>query len=524
MPRPPAPVTPDGRYLVVRGRLWRRTRPDLADEERQTLVDALMDARRGVRDALRRDDADALGRARASVDAAKRGLGERGPVWWSDGAPDYNRRMAANTPYAAWWKDLENDTMPNARGFRTHKLEYDDVVLERIDLPKEPLTLTLGLGSGLARRAGDDPGRFYAVGDRGPNLKVKLAVKRYGVERLDALRKVDGAKIMPALAHGPAISELAIEGDAVRIVRTFPLRGEDGVPLSGLPVPGSLEAEGEPIFSLAGDPLGTDPSGLDSEGLIALADGGFWVGDEYGPSLLRLDADGRVLVRWVPRGTAALYEGARYPVADVLPELASARRLNRGFEAIATSADESALFLAFQSPLAHPDRAAHERSRHVRIWHLDAATGALRAEYVYPLDPPEAFLRDVALGDFEQSDVKVSEIVALGPDRLLVLERGSATTKIYRADLAHPAPASLVDRATRPTLEQMDADELAAAGVVPLAKTLVLDTDLAPEIPGDLEGAIRLGPRELLLVNDNDFGTEGVDTQFWRVLFDENRL
>jgi len=41
------------------------------------------------------------------VDAAKVGLGERGPVWWKDGAPDFNRRMARNTPYAAWYAELE---------------------------------------------------------------------------------------------------------------------------------------------------------------------------------------------------------------------------------------------------------------------------------------------------------------------------------------------------------------------------------------------------------------------------------
>lgn len=41
------------------------------------------------------------------VDEAKRLLGERGPVWWTDGAPDYNRRMAKNTPYADWYASLE---------------------------------------------------------------------------------------------------------------------------------------------------------------------------------------------------------------------------------------------------------------------------------------------------------------------------------------------------------------------------------------------------------------------------------
>ena len=41
-------------------------------------------------------------RARADVQAAKVALGERGPVWWRDGAPDYNRKLARNTPYAEW--------------------------------------------------------------------------------------------------------------------------------------------------------------------------------------------------------------------------------------------------------------------------------------------------------------------------------------------------------------------------------------------------------------------------------------
>ncbi|TKD53140.1 hypothetical protein [Sphingomonas baiyangensis] len=99
------PVTPDGRYIVVRGRLWRRSDPRLSPVERQRHVDALMDARRAVRDAP--DDA-ARKAARARVDAAKRALGERGPVWWEDGTPDLTRRMARNTAYAVWYAALDS--------------------------------------------------------------------------------------------------------------------------------------------------------------------------------------------------------------------------------------------------------------------------------------------------------------------------------------------------------------------------------------------------------------------------------
>jgi hypothetical protein len=99
------PVTPDGRYFVVRGRLWRMANPALSSERRQELVKALMEARRSLRGEA---SAEQRKEARQRVDAAKRALGERGPVWWSDGAPDYNRKMAKNTPYAEWYASLES--------------------------------------------------------------------------------------------------------------------------------------------------------------------------------------------------------------------------------------------------------------------------------------------------------------------------------------------------------------------------------------------------------------------------------
>lgn len=100
------PVTPDGRYFVVRGRLWRMSDPSLDVDQRQVLVTALMAARRAVRDALRANDSDAENAARLKVDQFKIDLGERGPVWWTDGAPDQNRYLAKNSTYAEWFAAL----------------------------------------------------------------------------------------------------------------------------------------------------------------------------------------------------------------------------------------------------------------------------------------------------------------------------------------------------------------------------------------------------------------------------------
>lgn len=103
------PVTPDGRYFVVKERLWRCTNPSLSEEQRSELVRQLMAGRRAVRSALKNDDADALRRARGSVDQVKKALGERGAVWWNDGAPDYNRKRVGSTPYAVWYEQVKEE-------------------------------------------------------------------------------------------------------------------------------------------------------------------------------------------------------------------------------------------------------------------------------------------------------------------------------------------------------------------------------------------------------------------------------
>jgi hypothetical protein len=106
-PSPEAPpTTPDGRYIVVRGRLWRAANPHIEARTRAAWVARLMTARRDVARGLRAGDSDLVADARRRVNEAKVALGERGPVWWSDGAPDQNRRLAKNTGYATWYASL----------------------------------------------------------------------------------------------------------------------------------------------------------------------------------------------------------------------------------------------------------------------------------------------------------------------------------------------------------------------------------------------------------------------------------
>lgn len=100
------PTTPDGRYFVVKGQLWRCSNPSLSEDVRQQMVNNLMAARREVKAAKASGDTGQLKLARAKVQKAKVALAERGPAWWDDGSPDLNRHQVANSPYAHWYISL----------------------------------------------------------------------------------------------------------------------------------------------------------------------------------------------------------------------------------------------------------------------------------------------------------------------------------------------------------------------------------------------------------------------------------
>jgi hypothetical protein len=395
----------------------------------------------------------------------------------------------------------------------TRRLAWTDVALESVPTPKGEIVLHRSLTSGLCSRAGDPAGTFWGVGDRGPNIKPKDAVRRYGLDHLAPLAALEGSKVMPAPAVGPALARFRLVGERVGLEAVSPLHAGDGTLLNGLPPPELEGAETEPAFALDGSPLPASPDGADSEGIAARSDGMFWIAEEYGPSLLLVDTTGLVQRRLIPEGSASRYAGSRLPVVEALPALAAARKLNRGFEALAMSPDGTTLYVAFQSPLAHPDRAAHDAGDVVRIWALDATSGAFQAEYAYPLGPPESFQRDCAEGPVTTSDIKVSELTALADGSLLVLERVTLSTHIYQVTLGEVLSSAFLDPAHRPTLEQ-----LGQHGAVPLlSKVRVFSSDDHPEVCGDLEGLIVLEDGSLLLSNDSDYGTEGAVTQFWRI-------
>ena len=85
--------TEDGRWIVVDGRRWRTADPALPDDVRARLLHHLGVGRSGVRAA--RGDDEAVAAARARVQLAKTGLGERGTAWWEQSQDERQARWEA---------------------------------------------------------------------------------------------------------------------------------------------------------------------------------------------------------------------------------------------------------------------------------------------------------------------------------------------------------------------------------------------------------------------------------------------
>ncbi|KAA9380137.1 esterase-like activity of phytase family protein [Microbispora cellulosiformans] len=339
-----------------------------------------------------------------------------------------------------------------------------------------------GAGSGLfpAGRAGE----FWLVTDRGPNGQPT----------------VDGEKrrTFPVPDFAPAIVRVALGRGTATIKQYIPITGASGRPVTGL---SNQAGHDETPYTWDGrTALPYNPSGLDVEDLVRTRDGDFWLVDEYGPSLVRVSRDGRVLERHVPVGLGLT--GADYPVKETLPAILASRQQNRGFEGLAISADQRTLYLAVQSPLANPDKKTAKKSRIGRILTFDLHRRKVTGEYPYQFEDVTTFDPKV---NGDQSEMKISGLAYAGPGRLLVDERTDNVARVYSIDLTRAANllgGPYDDPKTSPSLE-----EGTGAGLRLPAKSLVLEPNaLVPSLPGKIEGLAVLDPHTIALANDNDFG------------------
>ena len=382
------------------------------------------------------------------------------------------------------------------------------------------MNLTVAMGSAAFRQPGDAQGRLWLMTDRGPNIACTDAKRLIGLEPEQICASDKTGRIYPLAGFVPSLYAVDIGPDLVARINVFvSLKGKSGRPVSGRPNPGSGGAKAEQSFATDGKPLPPDPSGIDPEAFVRLADGGFWVAEEFGPSLLEVGPDGSIRKRLVPANAAGDFKDADYEIVPSLPPIMRMRVPNRGFEGLALSPDERFLYVMAQSPLANPDIEAFNGSRNVRIWKIERQTGQIAGQYLYQFDEARTFLFDNDGRERSRNEVTASELVAVGENKLLVLEKIDKSSRFFLVTLdeANRVPAEFDLAEMTPSLEMLDGEALALRGLVPLPKTLVLDSDAVAGMPAKIEGVAVMAPDELIVINDNDFGIDGVRTQMFRI-------
>lgn len=329
-----------------------------------------------------------------------------------------------------------------------------------------------GYGSALALKSvkADGTMEFYAITDRGPNGDIPTYVK-------DG-KKMSG-KFFPTPNFTPSIGIIKVNPakDRADIIASIPLK-VNGKPISGKPIPSGLTGStNEVALDFKMNDLGTDRNGLDTEGLALDKDGNFWISDEYGPFIAKVDKKGNILEKYGP--------------GMGLPKILADRVPNRGSEGL-TVDEKGRVFALIQSPL-NVDGKTAKTAKYTRIVEFDPVTKETTM-YAYPVDT----------GYKNTGAAKIGDITSIGNGQFLMIEQGKQHGEmqnlIYKVDLNGATPI-----ADNGDLEYGRLD----GKIVPAKKELVLDLRAEGWNIEKAEGLALLPDRKTIaVVNDNDFGMD----------------
>ena len=349
-----------------------------------------------------------------------------------------------------------------------------------------PNRMIPGIGSGVVA-VPNKLGEFYMLTDRGPNF-----------DHTNWLGNVNG-KTFPVSKFTPAIVHVKFANGKIELIKAIPIVDSQGKSVTGL---SNNEEDEMPYSGKSGKALGFNQAGLDTEALQLLPDGKFLVSEEYGPSIAVIDTNGQVLVRYVPIGKP--YNGVNYPIKEILPSIYKERRGNHGFENVSVTPDGKTAYATLQSPMGNENKKDFKKSRLVRILRLDISnptdakvTGMFAVMQSKKSDYPKTEA---------QKDLKYSDAVAFGQDKLLLLERANQKVKLIVADLSK-ATNILNNKDANTLLYEKQGEKLGRLSITPAATHEVFDSAEVKQIDTDkLEGLAVLSPSVVVLTNDNDFG------------------
>ncbi|RJF75652.1 esterase-like activity of phytase family protein [Deinococcus cavernae] len=340
------------------------------------------------------------------------------------------------------------------------------------------------IGSGLLMLPDGD---FLGITDRGPNE-----------DHLNAAGKADG-KIFPMPEFSPTMIRFKADGSTIKPVSYTKMTDSQGNGITGLT---NVTGEELPFESQASTtPLPFNVNGMDTEAIARFPDGRFIVVEETSPSIAILSDTGKVLVRYTP--TSKPLTGAGYPVKNILPDVYTNRRVNRGFESVSLSGDGKTAWVTLQSPMGDPKADTYKNSRILRTLKLDVAD-PLNAKVTGEYLTLGSAIADYPAGG-KQADLKVSDTAWIAGDKILTLERAGGLVQLLVDDFSN-ATNVLTHAEEGKLIFENTATDLSALGIKTSTRKLVFKSTDAGIVDDKLEGLAILTPATIALTNDNDFG------------------
>ncbi|MEJ7589020.1 MAG: esterase-like activity of phytase family protein, partial [Ferruginibacter sp.] len=345
---------------------------------------------------------------------------------------------------------------------------------------------------------------FWTCSDRGVNVDAANANPAACRPTYD--------KIYGFQNYAPKIHRIRLQGDSIQILQTITMKRPNGTTATGLLNPtgfGSTAAENvstdtvQDCANFASKIASKDIWGIDAEGIVVDKNGFFWICEEGGVSVWKLNPNGIVVNRFTPFATLA---GAQ-PQDIAIDTAFGYRKNNRGFEGIAITPNGK-IYAIIQSPLLYPSKTVGEGTRVHRILEIDPVTNATQMF---------AYLNDGIIGasganQVRLRDWKIGDMAAINDSTFLVIEaalRGTSDfKKVYLINIknATPVNSGLYSGVTLEAL--VDGTGLANNNIVPVQKSLFLDL-LANGWSASLEkaeGLAIINDSTLAIGNDNDYG------------------
>lgn len=339
-----------------------------------------------------------------------------------------------------------------------------------------PNGMKTGYGSGMTFKGKIKDGyEFYVLTDRGPNGDGPTYKED---------DKVKSTKLFPVPLYTPQIGIARVTSTEAIVYDTITIKDNNGKDITGLPIPeGDLGSTNEIPFSDTLERLKNDKNGLDTEGIAVDKDGNFWICDEYGPFIVKLDSNGKIL--------------KKYGAGQGLPEMIKYRHPNRGMEGI-TITPNGKIYAVVQSTLNINDKKTRDIAQFVRMVELNPLTGETKT-FAYPIE--------VKSYAGKNKNCKIGDLFAISDSKIVLIEQGNIKegmmNKLFLIDISNATDITGMKNNGK-DLEYVS--DITTLDINFIEKKEILNLRDYGWEPSKAEGLTVLDDNQtIVVINDNDF-------------------